>query len=249
MMTADIWSPLLDELDRWRANGKVAQFWLRDDDAVEPTVTLERLMDLTQNHAVPVALAVIPERTGETLATYLRDKPMAGVAVHGWSHQNHAGEGEKKQELGAHRPIETVIAEIGAGFTHLQALYPQQFVPVLVPPWNRVTAPIVAELPGLGFRALSVFGPEKAALLPVINTHVDLIDWHGTRGARDHTDLVADIVRRLQRTFETSGSMGLLTHHLVHDEHAWRFLDMLFEITTRHPACNWKSLSDMLDQH
>ncbi|MDB5526791.1 MAG: hypothetical protein JWM58_4554 [Rhizobium sp.] len=247
-MTADIRTPLLAELDRWQANGRIACFWLRDDDAVKPTEPLDRLMDLTRRYAVPATLAVIPECTGQELANYLQDKPMASVAVHGWSHKNHAGENEKKQELGAHRPIEDVIAEIDGGFKHLQALYPQQFTPVLVPPWNRIAAPMLAELPGLGYRALSVFGPEKAGPLPVINTHVDLMDWHGTRRARAHSELASDIARRLRQMFETGGTMGLLAHHLVHDEQAWAFLDALFEITTQHPACRWKSLPDMLGQ-
>ncbi|MGO7418364.1 polysaccharide deacetylase, partial [Rhizobium ruizarguesonis] len=38
------WDPLRRELDLWQAAGRVARFWLRDDDAVEPTLALEMLI-------------------------------------------------------------------------------------------------------------------------------------------------------------------------------------------------------------
>ena len=41
------------------------------------------------------------------------------------------------------------------------------------------------------------------------------------------------------------GVMGLLTHHLVHDEAAWIFLDAFFAATARHPACRWATLADL----
>lgn len=244
-MVTDIWEPLNRELDRWYEAGKVADFWLRDDDAVAPTPALTQLLDLSARHSVPVALAVIPETTGQPLAEYLGNRPLVTVAVHGWSHSNFAGDGEKKQELGPHRPIEVVTAELTAGLTRLEALHAGRFVPVLVPPWNRIAPSLVDILSGLGYCALSVFGAEKEGSLPMINTHVDLMDWHGTRGARDHTALIDDIVRRLQVMFDGGGSMGFLTHHLVHDESAWQFIEALFAQTASHPASRWIALRDM----
>ena len=76
-----------------------ADFWLRDDDAVEPTVALDRLLGLTGEFAVPVTLAVIPAFTGEALARRLEAAPHAAVAVHGWSHKNHAPAGQKNRSL------------------------------------------------------------------------------------------------------------------------------------------------------
>lgn len=247
-MATDIWEPLHRELDRWYKAGKAADFWLRDDDAVSPKPALTQLLDLSERHSVPMALAVIPESTGQSLAEYLSNWPLATVVVHGWSHTNFAGEGEKKQELGEHRPIKVVTAELEAGLNRLQALHTGRFSPVLVPPWNRIAPPLVGLLAGLGFQALSVFGTEKVGPLPMINTHVDLIDWHGTRGGRDHIALIDDIVHRLQVMFNGGGSMGFLTHHLVHDETAWHFLDTLFDCTASHPASRWTSLPHILIQ-
>ncbi|MBL0373651.1 polysaccharide deacetylase family protein [Rhizobium sp. KVB221] len=245
-MANDVWNPLTRELDRWRAGGKIARFWLRDDDAVEPTAALSRLLECAGRHAVPVTLAVIPVHTGQALAGYLDKMPLANVAVHGWSHTNHAATNEKKQELGAHRPLEVVVAEIEAGFERLRNLHQGRFAAVLVPPWNRIAPSIAAQLPGLGFEALSVFGPEKPASIRLINTHVDLIDWHGTRGARPREALVTDIVKRLREMFDNGGSMGFLTHHLVHDEQAWHFIDSLLQVTAGHAACAWTSLPELL---
>jgi len=247
-MTDDaIWQPLFDELNRWQAAGKTARFWLRDDDAIEPTAELIRLLDLVTKHDLPVTLAVIPLQTGQILADYLTQFPNVTVVVHGWSHTNHARPSEKKQELGAHRPTETVLEELNAGFHRLQAFHANRFVALLVPPWNRIAPGVVAGLPGLGFKAISVFGLEKPAPLVVVNTHVDLMDWHGTRGAREPAALVADMVKRLNEMWESGGALGFLTHHLVHDEAGWAFLDQMFSVTRRHPACRWIPLTDMVE--
>lgn len=243
----DVWTPLTDELDRWQQAGKTAPFWLRDDDAVEPTAELARLLALTEQYQIPFTLAVIPIHTGQVLAGFL-DGRSIDVAVHGWSHTNHAGPDEKKQELGSHRPADAVLGELKAGIEKLRTLHGARFIPMLVPPWNRIAAPLVSELGRLGFQALSVFGPEKPGPLPLINTHVDLMDWHGTRGGREASALAADIVKRLRQMSETGGVMGLLTHHLVHDAAGWDFLDGLFAVSARHPACRWVQSADVLAQ-
>ncbi|RUW55421.1 polysaccharide deacetylase, partial [Mesorhizobium sp. M1A.F.Ca.ET.072.01.1.1] len=47
-MTFDqIWQPLVEELACWRRADRKAEFWLRDDDAVDPTAALDRLLELT----------------------------------------------------------------------------------------------------------------------------------------------------------------------------------------------------------
>ncbi|TBC66404.1 polysaccharide deacetylase (plasmid) [Rhizobium leguminosarum] len=243
------WDPLRRELDRWQAAGRVARFWLRDDDAVEPTQALETLMALTGESGVPLMLAVIPGLTGEALAARLAAETAITVAVHGWSHTNHAGPEAKKQELGGDRPAEAVLGELGEGFRLLQRLHPARFLPLLVPPWNRIDAALIPALPALGFAALSVYGRAKQnGPMPLLNTHVDIIDWHGTRGGRGEAELVAELVAELADRFAGSDEpVGVLTHHLVHDTAAWDFLSALFAVTTRHPAVRWSSASALLE--
>ncbi|MBY5518387.1 polysaccharide deacetylase family protein [Rhizobium leguminosarum] len=242
------WDPLHRELDRWQAAGRVARLWLRDDDAVEPTPDLETLLALTGESGVPLALAVIPGLTGEALALRLAEEAGVAVAVHGWCHTNHAGPERKKQELGGERPAEAVLGELGEGFRLLERLHPARFIPVLVPPWNRIDAALIPALPALGFAALSVYGRAKQGdPVPLLNTHVDIIDWHGTRGGRSEEELVAELVAELHDRFAGSDEpVGVLTHHLVHDTAAWDFLSALFATTGRHPAVRWSPASALL---
>lgn len=235
--------PLIDELAWQRDQGRQVRFWLRDDDAVIPTVALNRFIALTKEFQVPACLAVIPHNTGKELSMYLNNESHVSVSVHGWAHENHAHNDEKKQELGSHRPASAVISELDRGYEYLQQLYDEQFVPLLVPPWNRIADDVVQGLPEIGFQALSTFGPEKLSNIRLINTHVDLIDWKGTRGGRTTVDLVADLVKAIQK-IETP--IGFLTHHLVHDEIAWRFMEQLFEVTANNEACQWESIAEII---
>lgn len=246
-MSADpIWRLLHAELARWEEAGRTAPFWLRDDDAVEPTEALDRLLGLTAEHKIPLALAVIPATTGEALANRLAEAPLATVAIHGWSHENHAPTSEKKQELGRHRDRHVVLGELEEGISRIARLHGQHMAPLLVPPWNRIDASLVSDLAPLGFAALSTFGPAKPGPLRVVNANVDIIDWHDTRGCRDYTALVQEIVAQLAVAFDGGDAVGILTHHLVHDEAAWVFLDRLFEITAGHKACKWLDVRTLM---
>ncbi|ESY86538.1 polysaccharide deacetylase [Mesorhizobium sp. LNHC220B00] len=240
-----IWQPLVEELAGRQGAGRKSEFWLRDDDAVYPMPALDRLLDLTGEFAVPATLAVIPAFTDEKLVARLDEAPHATVAIHGWAHRNHAPEGQKKQELGAHRPREAVLDELAGGLSHVTDLHGARTVPMLVPPWNRIDADLVSDLGSIGFAALSVFGPPKPAPLAVINSNVDIMDWHGTRGCRDHGLLVQAIIAHLQHAFDDE-PVGLLTHHLVHDESAWRFLERLFTVTAQIESCAWVPIRTLI---
>lgn len=239
---------LVAALDECGRRGITADLWLRDDDAVEPTPALDTLLDLCGSFSAPVTLAVIPEMTTDRLARHLDASNIAEIAVHGWSHTNYAGEKEKKQELGAHRDLSIVLDELQSGLEKLHDLHGGRLVPMLVPPWNRIDASIVEGLTGLGYGALSVFGPEKNTLPPCLNTHVDVIDWHGSRGGRDDDILFAETAARILTTAEGGGATGVLTHHLVHDDNVWRFLRRLFEVTAGHPAARWRSSADLVNE-
>jgi peptidoglycan/xylan/chitin deacetylase (PgdA/CDA1 family) len=235
---------LKQRLDLLAAQGQHVTFWLRDDDAVEPTPALDQLLQLVARYQVPLTLAVIPQHTGTELAARLEREDGVSVAVHGWSHENHAPATDKKQELGAHRPASVVLAELKAGFDKLHALYGTQFLPMLVPPWNRIAPALVPDLNWLGFETLSVFGREKASSpLLLLNTHVDVMDWHGTHGGRDADVLFGEIAAWLDGEV---AAIGILTHHLVHDAAVWQFLERLFQLTSEHPACRWMSAKAIL---
>ena len=237
---------LRNTLDDFAARGIVADLWLRDDDAVLPSIDLDRLLASAADHQVPITLAVIPQPTGTQLARRLERTDGVTIAVHGYAHQNHAREAEKKRELGLHRPKSVVLDEVSKGLSKLTALYPEQLLPLLVPPWNRIDDEIAAALPALGFRAVSVFGPEISGAIDQLNTHIDVIDWRGSRGGRDHDVLFAETATRLRIAAKTGLSTGILTHHLVHDEAVWSFLTRLFALTASHPGCRWRAAGALL---
>lgn len=242
----DGWHALIAELDRWMRAGRHATFWWRDDDAIEPSAALDRLEAIARRAAVPVALAVIPTPTDPALAARIADWPDLAVIQHGFAHINHAMTG-KKTELGADRPVDTVVAELDAGRRRLEHVFGPRSLPVLVPPWNRIHPSVIARLPALGLGGLSTYGM-RAAAAPVpglvqVNTHVDIIDWRGGGGfagedaVLDRT--VAHLRARRDGTADPDEPTGLLTHHLVHDEACWRFTERFVAMTAGHPATRW----------
>jgi hypothetical protein len=212
---------------------------------------LERLLESSDAFSVPVSLAVIPSLAEPALFARLAAAPLVEVAVHGWSHANHEPPGRKSAEFGSARSSAEIEADLRNGFQLLLNQAGDRFVPMFVPPWNRITPAALPLLAPSGFSALSVFGPEQEVpLVASLNTHVDLIDWRGSRGGRPAGELVANIVRRLEAVqSDPARVMGLLTHHLVHDAAGWRFLDQLFSVTQGHPGSRWVSAARALSGH
>ena len=241
------WDDLSIELAAWAAIGQAPDFWLRDDDAQEPSPALDRLLDLTGAHAVPLALAVIPAGAGDVLAKRLESAAWVSVLQHGYAHRNHAGADDKKCELGSARPAEHVIAEIGVGWQSLEELFGARLLPVMVPPWNRIAPHLVPMLPEIKFAGLSRFGPRKRAQavsgLAQCNTHVDIIDWRGSRGFIGEDAglraIVDHLAARRGGAVDASEPTGILTHHRDHDEACWEFLGALMSRLAGHGA--WRS--------
>ena len=171
------WRALDEELARWADLGRVATLWWRDDDASEVTPALDRLLALRARYDVGLGLAVIPERASSALAARIAADGATLALQHGYAHQNHAARGEKKMELGPHRPAMVVLGELGTGWMALERLFGVRALPVLVPPWNRIAPVLVPTLPEIGLSGLSTFGP-RTRVDPVrglrqVNTHLD----------------------------------------------------------------------------
>ncbi len=232
------WSAFDAELARWREAGAVPDFWWRDDDAAAPSVPLARLLKLAEQSGVPLALAVVPLETVPALFNGLR----ASVLMHGTDHRNRARPGEKKTEFTNTEADLEAIGRLEKARARLQELAGGRFLPVLAPPWNRFKRTLAARLPDAGLHGLSGYGPRDAVQaapgVAQVNTHVDIIDWRGTRGFVGEAVALRAAVKHLAARRDGSADRaeptGWLTHHAVHDAAAWQFLETLFQRTHKH---------------
>lgn len=229
------WSPLDRALDRAKDRDCPIRFWWRDDDAVADTPQLDRLLALARRYDAGIGLAVIPEGLEVSLVARLAEERRAFALVHGWSHADHAPAGEKKAEFGAHRPADIMAAQAEQALHAARERLGPRFLPIFVPPWNRISQDLIPHLPRSGFRGLSTFTDRKAAHpaagLVQVNTHVDPIDWHGTRSVADPDLIVAGLAGAIERRVaghaDRDEPVGFLTHHLVHDDAIWSLCERL----------------------
>jgi hypothetical protein len=248
---SELWRPVSEELAIWSSAGRKARLWLRDDDATEDTAPLRRYGELIATYDVPLLLAVIPAHATTGLADYLPGHPLFDPAIHGYSHTNHAPPGEKSQEFPIDRGPDVIRAELEAGRRRLIELFGARLTGIYVPPWNRISADVARLLPDLGFSALSAFGTHSrlnpSERLREINTHVDIIDWRGNRGGRGHDWLARELAVQLKLAREQDRDhVGILTHHLVHDQTAWRFLELLLAFAADQRAVSWCRAGDLI---
>lgn len=242
------WTALDAELERWCAANMIATFWWRDDDAVTDTPALRRLLELRAALDVPLALAVIPAAADAALEARVPHE--VAVLQHGYAHRNHAPDPAAKAELGADRPLGDIATELAQGWVRLERLFGARPLPVMVPPWNRIAAEVRSALPGWGYRGLSTFKPRRVAgPLTVVNTHLDIVDWGGTRGflgePRVLEDAVGHLALRRGGACDGAEPTGLLTHHLAHDDDCWLFIREFVARTRRHSCARWLDARDM----
>jgi hypothetical protein len=244
------WGDLARECDSWGAEGRTATWWWRDDDAVSATPALDQLLRIAHG---PIGLAVIPAGLQPDLAPRLRQSPEAVVLQHGYQHRNHATEGGRKSEFPDERDSQAIARDLRSGFQKLSAAFGDQFLPVLTPPWNRIDRGFLSGLRTLGYRGISTYLPRPAgAAIPQVNTHVDVIDWHGGRGFVGIPATLGLILGHLRAkrlgTADPAEPTGLLTHHLVHDTEAWEFLGAFLDWCAKKPNIQWRSAADLFPE-
>jgi hypothetical protein len=221
---------LAAELEAWAAAGLSPRLWWRDDDAVEVTPALERLTHLTGDDGIAVLLAVVPAHATDALANHVALYRHLEPCVHGWSHTNHEPAGVKRAELGTARPLQDVVADIARGVERLEVLFGAHLRHALVPPWNRMRDDLVPHLPEAGITAFSTFTHKLLSPRCQANTHVDVMDW-GTRTGKPVDAVLSELASALGIARKVGGyEIGVLTHHLVHDEAAWAACEALAAI-------------------
>lgn len=236
--------PILRELDRVRDAGRTVDLWWRDDDAVRATPALDRLLGLSEACGCPLAVAAIPALVEASLVERLDAAPEVRVLPHGLRHESHAAPGAKPAEFGADRAVRVLKAEASEALRLIEAAFADQALAVFVPPWNRIAPGLAAALPDIGYLGLSAFGAGgKAPGFARIDTHLDPVDWRGSRSLVAPEALAAALRRALD---SGATSIGLLTHHLVFDASLWAFCGRLLDALAGHPAVRFRALSDLV---
>lgn len=229
------WTDLETALDAAARRGETIRFWWRDDDAGRAHAALARLLDLAERQSAPLGLAVVPAWLEADTQGMVAAATHVTVLQHGYAHTNHAADGAKSIELGG-RPVDEILNELRQGFGILEDAFGSSFLPVLVPPWNRIDEALFPGLSAGGYAGLSVYGPRKsleaAPGVGLVNTHVDPVDWRGTRGFLGEEA----VLQRLLDVIDTDEPIGLLSHHLDMDESGWTFFDELLTVLGQHPA-------------
>ena len=226
------WTLLDTALKNMRDRGREPVLWWRDDDAAEATPQLDRLLGLAETFGAEIGIAAVPSKVHLSLAERLREQPGASILVHGYAHANHAPGTEKKAEFGPARDVAVMESEVRAGLRHLKGICG----PVL-----RIRPALEPDSAGThsasargGYVGLSTFRDRPSAQpapgLRQVNAHLDPIDWHGSRSLADVPALVAVLADAIRGRALRPGPiepLGLLTHHLVHDEAIWSFCEEL----------------------
>jgi hypothetical protein len=229
------WDELRAALDDVAVRGEAIRVWWRDDDAGRDDPALGRLLELAECLDLPLALAVVPMWLDANTQARIAASPNATVLQHGFAHADHGRPEGRSIELGG-RDVETILRELEHGRAMLADAFGCAFLAVLVPPWNRLDAGLIERLTGCGFVGLSTFGrragAEAAPGLAQINTHLDPVDWRGTRLFVGEPAALA----RLIAVLDAEEPVGILSHHLAMDEAGWAFLDRLLRMLAEHPG-------------
>ncbi|MGJ8545840.1 MAG: polysaccharide deacetylase family protein [Sulfitobacter sp.] len=247
-----LWDPLDRELDLWRAAGRRARFWWRDDDAQAPTNDLDQLLRISARRRIPVHLGVIPSGLSPDLAARLAREDTAWVLQHGFAHKNHEPRGTPASEVGISRDMALQQRDLAQGWEILTNAQMPRLLPGLIPPWNRISEATLRRLPEFGYSLVSVFdGRSSGDPVPglvQIDCHIDPIRWKYGRQFRGAAKMVEHCVTQLsqRRQSGSDAPIGYVTHHLQTENAIWEFTDAWMEHLTASGVCDWHRLDSFL---
>jgi hypothetical protein len=214
--------------------------WWRDDDAGYRSERLDGLLQLVRRTRRPVALAVIPARLEPEVAAAILACDDAVVLQHGWDHADHAPDARKQVELGGTLGADACRDRLARGKAVMEQAFGERFLPVQVPPWNRIERPCLPIVDELGFVAVSTFADDSSATdfgLAQVNTHVDLINWQAGRRMKPLADLLAEVDQLLGDP--ALGTLGVMSHHLDMTPADLDVLEQLFHYLDSRERCRW----------
>jgi predicted deacetylase len=219
------------ELARWKARGRTPVVWWRDDDARRPTPALDRLLALSSRFEAPITLAAVPDGDIQALAQACRAAGGVELAIHGFRHENRAPPGRPSGEVNDLDRLADVMLELGTALD----VFRRAGTPatLFVPPWNNIHPTLRTAL-SLHDLELSAYGDMRNADEPArLDAHLDVLRWKPGprfRGAARFLSRTRRLLAERRRKMLWNEPLGLLTHHLDHDEAAWRFLEAFLPV-------------------
>lgn len=238
----------LAELDTaLRASPSPVRIWWRDDDTGDADPRLDRLLGIAERRRAPLALAVIPAALSEAGRDAVLACSRTTVLQHGIAHRQNGRPGEKKIELGGAAGPNALRRGLERGREQLERAFGGRFLPVLVPPWNRIDPRLIDDLPGLGFRGLSLFGgPALTAPLRRVDTHVDLVRWREGRRHLGLDETAAALASHIRRRPEEP--CGLLSHHLAMESADLAAVDRLLAVLQDHSNAGVAAAAELFSE-
>lgn len=232
------------ELANWRRAWRTPLLWWRDDDCRTAGPGLERLLRVRGD--IPLTLAVIPDGDLASLASRLGTATGVSLAQHGVDHENRLPAGGPRSEFTEDVTQSAVDAAVADGRARMEAagLKPITFVP----PWNEPSNRQIDAIRAAGYTSYSTGARGKPLVaLAHIGAEVDILRWKGEPHFRGRWRVFNALriqleLRRAAGAFDEP--VGILTHHLVHDEDAWSFLDWF--IGYARGRLEWRSLEAIL---
>lgn len=244
---------LHEELDEWQRQGRHCPLWWRDDDLIADSPALHTMAEMAERNGVPVMVAVIPALAHGNLAKDTAAMSLLSFCQHGLHHRNNEPVGAPSSEFGGSRPADALAADLREGRDRMGALFGERFLPVFVPPWNRMRADAMPILKELGMRGASLYHGQTAGfgkVLPVINAHVDILLWTPRpptqcRPTQALIERLVTLLRNSRATAEPATPLGILTHHRPMLDDAWTFMQRLFDASKAHGCVRWLSPSEL----
>ena len=196
--------------------GAAIELWWRDDDAGHPHPMLETILEASARLDTDIVMAVVPAWLTQSVRKTLEAAERCVVAQHGWAHRDRSPTEHKKIELGGGACPEVICAELFAGHRRLSHAFGNRFIPMLVPPWNRIEDEVCQRLERCDYGYLSTYRAHRgdvASGIIQLNTHIDVICWQDNARFIGIDDLLRELADSAERW--PSQPIGLLTHHQV----------------------------------
>jgi len=223
--------------------------FVRDDDVGWEDERLWRLLDVFQEHALAVDLAVIPMELSPRAARELCIRSESTPRIvswhqHGFAHANHESTG-RKHEFGPSRAGWLQRRDVEEGQARLRDLLGSSD-PIFTPPWNRCTETSGQCLRELGFEALSRESRAAPLAIPGLAEVPVNIDWFAHRkGVRlsrlEFGNSLAGIIKR-------SGYIGLMLHHAEMNGEERAAANQLFAVFAAHDSVRPRWMLELVRQ-